>query len=326
MNRRRPLAAVGVRLLRQVLRNGVLGKRFHLSGNNIREFREVRERYCPSPGIPLQMQRGIESGIETSAIRGERQNIMATKKLAGKVAVVTGASKGIGAAIAEHLAAEGAAVVVNYSSSKSGADAVVKRITQKDGRAVSVQADLSKPEDIGRLFAEAKKAFGKLDILVNNAGVYEFAPLEAITPEHFHKQYNLNVLGLVLATQEAVKHMSAAGGSIINISSVAATLAPPSGSLYSGTKAAVNAITISLAKELGPRKIRVNAINPGMVETEGVHAAGIIESDFRKQIEASTPLGRIGQPQDIAPAAVFLASSDAAWITGETLYISGGHR
>jgi 3-oxoacyl-[acyl-carrier protein] reductase len=247
-------------------------------------------------------------------------------RLKGKIAVVTGASKGIGAAIAEHMAAEGAAVVVNYASSKAGADAVVKRIAQKDGRAIAVQADVSKLEDIQRLFAETKKAFGTIDILVNNAGIYEFAPLESITAEHFHKQYNLNVLGLLLTTQEAVKHFGPAGGSVVNISSVAATLAPPSGSVYSGTKAAVNAITKSLAKELGPRQIRVNAINPGMVETEGVHAAGIAESDFRKQIEAQTPLGRIGQPQDIAPAAVFLASPESAWITGETLYISGGHR
>ena len=248
------------------------------------------------------------------------------KKLAGKVAVVTGASKGIGAGIAEHLATEGAAVVVNYSSSKAGAEAVVNRITQKDGKAIAVQADVSKPEDIRRLFAETKKAFGKLDILVNNAGVYEFAALEAITPEHFHKQYNLNVLGLLLTTQEAVKHFGPAGGSVVNISSVAATLAPPTTAVYSGTKAAVDAITRSLAQELGPRKIRVNAINPGMVETEGLHAAGIPESDFRKQTEAQTPLGRIGQPQDIAPAAVFFASSDSSWITGETLYITGGLR
>jgi 3-oxoacyl-[acyl-carrier protein] reductase len=247
-------------------------------------------------------------------------------RLKGKVAVVTGASKGIGAAIAEHLAAEGAAVVVNYASSKAGADAVVKRITQKDGKAVAVQGDVSKPEDIQRLFAETKKAFGKLDILVNNAGIYEFLPLESITAEHFHKQYNLNVLGLLLTTQEAVKHFGPAGGSIINISSVAATQAPATASVYSGTKAAVNAITTSLAKELGPRKIRVNAINPGMVESEGLHAAGMAESDFRKQLEAQTPLGRIGQPQDIAPAAVYLASSESAWVTGETLYISGGHR
>jgi 3-oxoacyl-[acyl-carrier protein] reductase len=246
-------------------------------------------------------------------------------RLKGKVAVVTGASKGIGAAIAEHFAAEGASVVVNYASSKNGADAVVGQIAKKDGKAIAVQADVSKIEDIRRLFAETKKAFGKLDILVNNAGVYEFAPLEAITAEHFHKQYNLNVLGLLLTTQEAVKHFGPTGGSIVNISSVVATLAPPNSSVYSGTKAAVNAITKSLAAELGPRKIRVNAINPGMVETEGLKTMGIAESDFRKQIEANTPLGRIGQPDDIAPAAVFLASSESGWITGETLYISGGH-
>jgi len=197
---------------------------------------------------------------------------------------------------------------------------------QKDGRAIAVQADLAKPEDIQRLFAETKKAFGKLDILVNNAGVYEFAPLEAITAAHFHKQFNLNVLGLLLATQEAVKHIGPAGGSIVNISSVAATLAPPTTAVYSGTKAAVNAITRSLAQELGPRKIRVNAVNPGMVETEGLHGAGIAESDFRKQTEAQTPLGRIGQPDDIAPAVVFLASPESSWITGETLYITGGLR
>src|SRR5450755_1371940 len=190
-------------------------------------------------------------------------------RLKGKVAVVTGASKGIGAAIAEHLAVEGALVVVNYASSKSGADAVIKRITQKEGKAVAVQADVSKPEDIQRLFAEAKKAFGKLDILVNNAGIYEFLPLEAITPEHFHKQFNLNVLGLLLTTQEAVKHFGPAGGNVINISSVVATAAPPQASVYSATKAAVDAITRSLAKELGPKKIRVNSVNPGMVETEG---------------------------------------------------------
>jgi 3-oxoacyl-[acyl-carrier protein] reductase len=265
----------------------------------------------------------------TSPIQNEeRHTIMSTKskKLAGKVAVVTGASKGIGAAIAENMAAEGAAVIVNYSSSKAGADAVVERITKTDGRAVAVQADVSKPEDIKRLFAEAKKAFGKIDILVNNAGSYEFAPLEAITPEHFHKMYNLNVLGLLLATQEAAKYFGADGGSVVNISSVVATLAPPNAAAYSGTKAAVNAITRSLAQELGPRKIRVNAINPGMVETEGVHSAGLHGSDFQKGVIAQTPLGRIGQPQDIAPAAVFLASQDSSWITGETLYISGGNR
>ena len=249
-----------------------------------------------------------------------------SRKLEGKVAVVTGASKGIGAAIALHLAAEGAAVVVNYSSSKEGANRIVGEITGNGGRAIAVQANLSKQADIQRLFSETKKAFGRLDVLVNNAGIYEFGALEEVTPEHFHKQYDLNVLGLILATQEAAKLFGPEGGSIINISSVAADLAPPHTSVYSGTKAAVNAITRSLAQELGPRKIRVNAINPGMVETEGFHAAGIHESDFRKQTEATTPLGRIGQPKDIAPAAVFLASNDSSWITGETLYISGGLR
>jgi 3-oxoacyl-[acyl-carrier protein] reductase len=247
-------------------------------------------------------------------------------RLAGKVAVVTGASKGIGAAIARHLADEGAAVVVNYASSKAGADRVVAEITGKGGRAIAVGADLAKPADIKRLFAEAQKAFGPLDILVNNAGVYEFAPLEDVTPEHFHKLFDLNVLGLILASQEAVKHFGPAGGSIINISSVAATAAPATTSVYSATKAAVDAVTRSLARELGPRNIRVNSINPGMVETEGFHSTGIAASDLRKQIEAQTPLGRIGQPQDIGPAAVFLASADSAWITGETLYITGGHR
>ena len=249
-----------------------------------------------------------------------------SKKLQGQVAVVTGASKGIGAAIAEHLATAGAAVVVNYASSKAGAEAVVQRIRQADGKAVAVQADVSRLEDVRRLFAETKKAFGKLDILVNNAGIYEFAPLEAISAEHFHKQFDLNVLGLLLTTQEAVKHFGPSGGSIVNISSVAATSAPPTTSVYSGTKAAVVAITKSLAQELGPRKIRVNAVSPGMVETEGWHAAGIADSDFRKVTEAQTPLGRIGQPNDIAPAVVFLASSESAWTTGETLYISGGLR
>ncbi|MDB5306580.1 MAG: short-chain dehydrogenase/reductase [Gemmataceae bacterium] len=249
-----------------------------------------------------------------------------SKKLSGKVAVVTGASKGIGASIALHLAAEGAAVVVNYSSSKEGADRVVAEITGSGGRAVAVQANLAKETDIRRLFAEAKKAFGQIDILVNNAGIYEFAPLGDVTPEHFHKMFDLNVLGLILASQEAVKHFGPAGGSIVNISSVAATGAPPTASVYSATKAAVDAVTRSLAKELGPRNIRVNAINPGMVETEGFHAAGIAESDWRKLIEAQTPLGRIGQPRDIGPAAVFLASDDAGWITGETLHIAGGFR
>jgi len=249
-----------------------------------------------------------------------------SQRLAGKVAVVTGASKGIGASIAKHLADEGAAVVVNYASSKEGADHVVAEITSQGGRAAAVGADVAKQADIQRLFAEAKKAFGRLDILVNNAGVYEFAPLDDVTAGHFHKLFDLNVLGLILTTQEAVKHFGRDGGSIINISSVVSTSAPPNASVYSATKAAVDAVTRSLAKELGPRKVRVNSINPGMVETEGFHAAGLSGGDLRKQVEAQTPLGRIGQPQDVAPAAVFLASDDSAWITGETLYVSGGLR
>ena len=251
---------------------------------------------------------------------------MNSKKLSGRVAVVTGASKGIGAAIAKHLAAEGAAVVVNYASSKADADRVVAGIVSEGGKAIAVQASVTKHEEIKHLFAETKKAFGRLDILVNNAGIYEFSPLENVTEEHFHKQFNVNVLGLILASQESVKLFGAEGGSIINISSGACTLTPANTSVYSATKAAVDAVTRTLAKELGPRNIRVNAINPGMVETEGVKAGGFAESDFRRQLESRTPLGRIGQTQDVAPAAVFLASSDAAWITGETLLIAGGLR
>jgi len=249
-----------------------------------------------------------------------------TKKLTGKVAVVTGASKGIGASIAKHLAAEGAAVVVNYASSKAGADKVVDEITRSGGKAIAVQADVAAKTDIERLFAETKAAFGQLDILVNNAGIYDMSPLEQITEEHFHKQFNLNVLGLLLTTQEALKHFGPAGGSVINTSSIVSTWGPSGASVYSATKAAVDAVTRSLGKELGSRNIRVNSINPGMVETEGTHSAGITESDFRKQTEATTPLGRIAQPQDIAPAVVFLASSDSSFIIGETLYISGGLR
>jgi 3-oxoacyl-[acyl-carrier protein] reductase len=246
-------------------------------------------------------------------------------KLAGKIAVVTGASKGIGAAIAVQLAAEGAAVVVNYASSKAAAEKVVGEITAHGGKAIAAQADVAQKKDVERLFAETKKAFGRLDILVNNAGVYEFAPLEQITEEHFHKQFNLNVLGLMLATQEAVKQMGDAGGSVINISSLASTDAPPGASVYSATKGAVDTLTKSLARELGPRKIRVNAINPGMVETEGVHAAGFMGSEFQKEHVAQTPLGRIGQPKDIATVAVFLASADSGWITGETILAAGGN-
>jgi 3-oxoacyl-[acyl-carrier protein] reductase len=249
-----------------------------------------------------------------------------SKKLSGRVAVVTGASKGIGASIAKHLAAEGASVVVNYSSSKDGADRVVSEITGNGGKAVAVQANVAKEADIRRLFGETKRAFGRIDVLVNNAGIYEFAPLENVTADHFHKQFDLNVLGLILASQEAVKHFGPDGGSIVNVSSVAATAALPNASVYSATKAAVDAVTRSLATELGPRKVRVNSVNPGMVETEGVHAAGIAGSDYQRQVEARTPLGRIGQPRDIAPAVVFLASPDAGWITGQTLHVAGGNR
>jgi 3-oxoacyl-[acyl-carrier protein] reductase len=249
-----------------------------------------------------------------------------TNRLAGKVAIVTGASKGIGAAIAKQLAAEGAAVVVNYSSSKQAAERVIGEITRSGGRAIAVQANVAKQAEIERLFAETKKAFDRLDILVNNAGIYEFGTLEEVTEEHFHKQFGLNVLGLLLASKEAVKHFGSRGGSIVNISSVASTGRIPKTSVYSGTKAAVDAATRTLAVELGPRKIRVNSINPGMVETDGLHAAGIAGSDFQKQTEAQTPLGRIGKPEDIAPAVAFLASDDASWITGEVLHISGGLR
>jgi 3-oxoacyl-[acyl-carrier protein] reductase len=249
-----------------------------------------------------------------------------TQKLAGKVAVVTGASKGIGAAIARQLAADGASVVVNYASSKAGADKIVGEITARGGKAVAVQGDVANKADIQRLFREANSAFGRLDILVNNAGVYDFAPLEQITEEQFHRQFNINVLGLILTTQEAVKQFGSAGGSVINISSVVGINPLPNAAIYSATKAAVDAVTKSLASELGPKKIRVNSINPGMIETEGVHSAGFLESDFRKDVEAKTPLGRIGQPQDVATVAAFLASSDSGWISGETFITAGGYR
>ncbi len=249
-----------------------------------------------------------------------------SQRLTGKVAVVTGASKGIGASIAKSLAAEGAAVVVNYSSSKEGADRVVAEITGKGGKAIAAQADVSKQSDIEKLFAETKKAFGRLDILINNAGIYEFAPLAGVTEQHFEKIFDINVLGLLLSSQEAAKHFGPEGGSIVNISSIVSTLAPANSSVYSASKAAVDAVTKSLAKELGPRKVRVNAINPGMVKTEGWYAAGFGENELTKQVQASTPLGRLGNPEDIAPAAVFFASSDSSWITGETLLIAGGYR
>jgi 3-oxoacyl-[acyl-carrier protein] reductase len=251
---------------------------------------------------------------------------MKNGKLNGKVAVVTGASKGIGAGIAKHLAAEGAAVVVNYASSKEGADRVVDEISKRGAKAIAVQADVAKKKDIERLFAETKKAFGKIDILVNNAGVYRFEPLEAVTEEEFHRQFNTNVLGLILATQEAAKYFGPEGGSVINISSLASLATPPMTVVYSATKGAVDAITGVLANELGPKGIRVNAINPGPVATEGFDAGGFAGSDFEKETTARTPLGRIGQTDDIAPAAVFLASDDSKWITGETLLIAGGLR
>lgn len=251
---------------------------------------------------------------------------MKTGKLSGKVAVVTGASKGIGASIAEHLAAEGATVVVNYALSKTDADQVVDRITKRGGTALAVQANVATQADIERLFAETKKTFGRLDILVNNAGIYEFSPLENITEEHYQRHFDLNVHAVLFVSQAALKLFNSAGGSIINMSSVVSTMALPNAAVYSGSKAAVDAITRSLAAELGPRRIRVNAIRPGMVETEGTRSAGITESDMRKQVEAQTPLGRIGQPRDIANLAVFLASDDSSWITGETFLISGGYR
>jgi len=253
-----------------------------------------------------------------------KETKMNTKKLAGKVAVVTGASKGIGADIAKQLAAEGAAVAVNYASSKDGADRVVDEITKRGGKAIAVQADVAKKKDVERLFAETKKALGQLDILVNNAGVYRFEPLEAVTEKEFNRQFNTNVLGLILATQEAVKYFGTEGGSVINIGSNATKLTPPMSVVYTATKGAVNMITRVLAKELGPKNVRVNSINPGGVETEGFHALGFAGSDFEKQMIAQTPLGRLGQPRDIAPAAVFLASSDGALVTGELLGVSGG--
>jgi 3-oxoacyl-[acyl-carrier protein] reductase len=249
-----------------------------------------------------------------------------SKKLEGQVAVVTGASKGIGAAIARALADEGASVVVNYSSSKQDGDRVVAEISGRGGKAIAVQGDVSKKADIERLFSEAKKAFGRLDILVNNAGVYEFSPLEGVTEDLFHKHFNLNVLGLLLTTKEAVKHMGPEGGSVINIGSGASSLRPANSTVYTATKAGVDAITGVLAKELGPRKIRVNSINPGMIETEGAHAAGFVGSDFQKMVEAQAPLGRMGHPDDIAPTAVYLASSDSKYMTGEILLVSGGLR
>lgn len=247
-------------------------------------------------------------------------------QLTGKVAIVTGASKGIGAGIAKGLGAAGAAVVVNYSSSKEGADRVVAEITGKGGKAIAVQGDMSKAADVRRLFEETKQAFGSLDVLVNNAGVFKFEPIEAVTENEFHREFNTNVLGPILTIQEALKHFGPQGGSVINISSIASVNPTPMSLVYAATKSAVDSITGVLARELGPRKIRVNTIAPGGVETEGMHRIGIIGSDLEKQTVAQTPLGRFGQPEDIARVAVFLASEDAGWVTGERITVSGGYR
>jgi 3-oxoacyl-[acyl-carrier protein] reductase len=246
--------------------------------------------------------------------------------LSGKVAVVTGASKGIGAAIAKALGAAGAAVVVNYASSREGADRVVKEITGRGGKAVAMQGDMSKSDDVKRLFAEAKRAYGSLDVLVNNAGIYEFKPIDAVTEDEYRRQFDTNVLGPILAIQEALKHFGPAGGSVINISSVASMSAMPTSTVYAATKSALDSVTRVLANELGTRKVRVNAIAPGGVETEGVHRIGMIGSDFEKQMVAATPLGRLGQPDDIARVAVFLASDDSRWLTGERITAAGGYR
>lgn len=249
-----------------------------------------------------------------------------TRKLEGKVALVTGASKGIGAEIALQLAAAGASVAVNYSTGREGADRVVAEIVKNGGKAVAIRANVAKPEEVQGLVAATKEAFGALDILVNNAGIYEFAPLDGITPEHFHRHFDLNVLGLLLVSQEAVRAFNEKGGSIINISSGVSTIAPANTAVYTATKASVDAITMVLAKELAPRKIRVNAVNPGMVVTEGVQSAGFAEGAMRQWIEATTPLARVGKVQEIAGPVVFLASDDASYITGETLHVTGGLR
>lgn len=247
-------------------------------------------------------------------------------KLANKVAVVTGASKGIGAGIAKALAESGASVVVNYASSRKDADAVVASITAKGGKAVAVQGDVAKSADIERIFAETKKTFGRLDVLVNNAGIYMFAPLDGVTEDDFHRHFNTNVLGLILATKEAANHFGPEGGSVINVGSAVSRVTPPETVVYTATKGAVDAVTGVLARELGAKKIRVNSINPGLVQTEGTHAIGVIGSDFEAQLVAQTPLGRPGQPDDVAPIAVFLASDDSRWLTGETIVASGGMR
>jgi 3-oxoacyl-[acyl-carrier protein] reductase len=275
-----------------------------------------------NPTSMLRNQFDSYRNVEIKTLRNKEQVM---KNLQGKVALVTGASKGIGAEIARELATRGAAVAVNYSGSKDKAEKLAAEIKQAGGKAIAVQADLSNPDSIGPLVEKVAREFGPIDILVNNAGVYEFGPLTALTPDHFHKQFNTNVLGLLLTTQAALNHFSDKGGSIINIGSVAAA-GIPSAAVYSATKGAVNSITVALSQELGPKNIRVNALNPGMVETEGVHAAGFIGSDFQKQQEAQTPLGRIGQPRDIASIAAFLASDDAYWVNGQLIQAAGGAR
>ena len=247
------------------------------------------------------------------------------KKLAGKVAIVTGASKGIGAAVAKALAAEGAAVVVNYSSGKEGAERLVSEITREGGKAIAIQADVTKAADVKRMFEETKKALGSVDVLVNNAGVFQFGPIEAITEKEFHREFDINVLGMILVTQEALKYFPRTGGSIINLSSITSANPVPNSALYSGTKGAIDSISMALAKELGPRKIRVNLVAPGLVDTEGNRDSGFVGSAAGEAGAAATPLAaRFGKPEDIAPVIVFLASDDAAWLTGERISASGG--
>src|SRR6202023_2930175 len=281
--------------------------------------RQPSTNYLSPPRSAVSLRK-----LANTSVDGKFGGWKVMNRLSDKTAVVTGASKGIGAGIAKRLAAEGAAVVVNYASSKDGADRVVADIKAKGGKAIAVQGDVAKAADVEKIFAETKQAFGRLDILVNNAGVYNLLPLEEVTEEDFHRHFNINVLGLLLATKEAAKLFGDEGGSVINIGSVASDLNPPNSVVYTATKGAVDAVNRELAKELGPRRLRVNSINPGLVDTEGTHAAGVIGSDLEKQLVARTPLGRTGQPDDIAPVAVFLASDEARWITGDTLAVSGG--
>lgn len=247
-------------------------------------------------------------------------------RLAGRVAIITGSSKGLGAAIAKEFAAEGASVVVNYASSKFEADQLVAAIRKNGGTAIAIQANMRDKSDIERLFAETHETFGKLDILVNNAGVYDFQPIENVTLEHFRQHFELNVLGYLLAIKESLKYFGLDGGSVVNMSSTVTSFAPPNASVYTATKGAIDALTKVLGNELGARKIRVNAIKPGVVDTEGVEAGGFLQTSFGSEVLARTPLGRLGKPEDVAPAAVYFASSESDWITGETLLISGGHR